>query len=445
MARSVFRLTRRQALGAGGIAVAAAAGLPLVGYEVLSHLGQSQASQPGSGWPSPLGTARGRAAHLLRRAGFGYTSDQLDSAAAMTYSDLVESVVSQSPEPLPLPATATSAQVIGGWYEHMATTAAQFPERMTLFWHGLLTSDRQSAGKRPYVVIQNQTWRQAGLQDFRSLLVAATFDPLMLRYLNGAQSTAAAPNENYSRELMELFTLGAGNYTETDVREGARALSGIRVVAGRGLLVRRLHDQGTKTYLGRSGNLGPDDVIDAILAQPACAEHIAARALAEFCMPSPPQDLVQTVASQFRGSDYDIRTLMRSVFLSDAFLSPQAYRSLVRSPAQYAVAALRLVNVPRLAATAARPAALMGQDLYNPPNVGGWPLSTGWISSGAVLARLNFAARVASVPSLPDVQTAVRDQLDGVLSPATSAVIAHAASPADAWYALLGGPEFQLH
>ncbi|MBV8085957.1 MAG: DUF1800 domain-containing protein [Chloroflexi bacterium] len=445
MAHSVLRLTRRQALGAGAVAVAAAAGLPLVGYEVLSHAGQSQASQSGSGWPSPLGTARGQAAHLLRRAGFGYTSDQLESAAAMSYPDLVESVVSQSPEPLQPAAAATSAEVVAGWYQHMATTGAQFPERMTLFWHGLLTSDRQAAGKRPYVLIQNQTWRQAGLQDFRSLLVAATFDPLMLRYLNGAQSTASAPNENYSRELMELFTLGAGNYTETDVREGARALSGIRIAAGRGVLVRRLHDQGSKTYLGRSGNLGPDDVIDAILAQPACAEHIAARALAEFCTPSPPQSLVQQVAAPFRSSGYDIRALMRNIFLSDAFLAPQAYRSLVRSPAQYAVAALRLLNVPRLAVTAARSAVLMGQDLYNPPNVGGWPLSTGWISSGAVLARLNFAARLASTPSLPDVQSAVRDQLDGVVSPATAGVIARASSPADAWYAVLGGPEFQLH
>ena len=120
--------------------------------------------------------------------------------------------------------------VVRAWYEHMATTPAQFPERMTLFWHGLLTSDYRKAARLPFVLQQNELYRSTGRSDFRTLINAVTYDPLMIRYLDLEESTAAAPNENYSRELMELFTLGVGNYTETDVREGARAFSGIRTV-----------------------------------------------------------------------------------------------------------------------------------------------------------------------------------------------------------------------
>jgi uncharacterized protein (DUF1800 family) len=479
--RSVATLTRRQALGIGAAVTAGTIGVPLVGYEVVSHtLLGSNAGAGNDGWPSPLGSPRARAAHLLRRAGFAPSSADLDAAQSVAYGDLVEAVVSQQPDPLPAVADVTnSSDVIGTWYRHMATTRAQFPERMTLFWHGLLTSDRLNAAQLPLVLQQNTLYRENGLGDLRSLLIAVTYDPLMMRYLNLSESTAAAPNENYSRELMELFTLGAGNYSESDVRDGARALSGLRIVAVDadgtrvklppskpssrqqyaqevdamyaagmrlvGRLAPRQHDSGSKTYLGRTGNLGPEDVIDTILAQPACAQHIAQRALSEFCMVQPPAATVTAVAAQFRNSGYDIRTLMRAVFSSDAFVSSQSYRMLARSPAQYTVAVMRLLNAPQLTATAARMAVAMGQDLYNPPNVGGWPLNRGWISSGAWLARLNFAAQaVDAQPSLPSVQQAVQDQLDSVLTPTTQAALQQAGTQRDAWYALLASPEFHL-
>jgi uncharacterized protein (DUF1800 family) len=482
MGRATLKPTRRQVLGiaAGGVAGA-------IGFRVVSLVlpgttptAAVSAAGPDGAWASPLTTQAGLAAHLLRRAGFAYTDAELETAASMSYPDLVDMVVSQEPEPLPAVADPTKYElVVRAWYEHMATTSAQFPERMTLFWHGLLTSDYHKATRLPFVLGQNQLYRAQGRSDFRTLIGAVTFDPLMIRYLDLEESTAAAPNENYSRELMELFTLGVNNYTETDVREGARALSGIRTVllgadgspmrapklAGstpaaytaaidqllaqgatfKGELLARQHDTGVKTYLGHTGNLGPDDVLDIILTKPACAQHIAQKALIQFCTPSPSTQLISSVADQFRNSKYDIKTLMRAIFTSEAFTAPDAYRSLVRGPAEYMVATMRVLGRADLAARSVTSGAGMGQVLYDMPTVAGWPANQGWVSSGAWLARLNFAAHaVASGSNLPDPSSAVHTQLDGVVGRDTAGVLNVAQSDADRWYALLSSPEFHL-
>jgi uncharacterized protein (DUF1800 family) len=329
------------------------------------------------------------------------------------------------------------------------------------------------------VFAQNALYRRAGLSDLRSLLSSVTRDPLMMRYLNLDASTAAAPNENYARELMELFTLGPGNYSETDVRESARAFSGLRIglfdatgaripapkydrtnrqpyldqinaltAAGatfRGTLVPRFHDSGTKTFLHRTGNLGPDDVIDVLLTQPACAPFVTRRAMTYFAAPNPSNADVNAVAAQFRNSRYDLRTLMRAIFRSSAFTSPVNYRSLLRSPTDYMVAAMRALDRPALAAIAPRSAAGMDQVLYDPPNVAGWPSNAGWVSSSSMLARVNFAtAATAFSASLPDASAAVHTQLEGVLGPATTTALRSASTTADRWFALLASPEFQL-
>jgi uncharacterized protein (DUF1800 family) len=486
MAAIARTLTRRQALGmaaAGG--AAGAAGLSLLALRAGGATGSTaSAAAPAGAWTSPLGDRRALAAHLLRRAGFGYSEAELDDAARLSYDDLVDKLVSQAPEAppeLPVAQQVSYRAVSQWWYAHMATTRAQFPERMLLFWHGHFTSDFRKANGLPFVHGQNQLYRRLGTGDLRSLLTAVTFDPLMVRYLDLDKSTARAPNENFAREVMELFTLGAGHYTEQDVREGARALSGIRVVlvdsggnpmalprrgkgttlqefAARlqalldqgarfgGRLAPRQHDSGEKAYLGRRGNLGPHDVVETILAQDACAPFITTKVLTHFCTPSPPSSLVGRIAAQFRASGYDIRTLMRAVLRSDEFKDGGSYRSLVRSPADFAVAAMRALGAPGLSRSAVLAGAGMDQVLYDPPTVGGWPVNAGWLSSSALLARVNFAgAAVAHAGDrLPDVHQAVRSQLDGVVGRDTAAVLAAAATPSDRWYALLASPEFQL-
>ncbi len=357
MGSANIKLSRRQVLGIAAGGVVGAAGFRYLTLQLPGGAQQvASAAGPAGAWASPLTGASGRAAHLLRRATFGYTAAELAQAASMSYPDLVDMVINQSAQPLPAVANPTSYQeVVRAWYQHMATTPAQFPERMTLFWHGLLTSDYRKAARLPFVLQQNELYRTAGRSDFRTLINAVTYDPLMIRYLDLEESTAAAPNENYSRELMELFTLGVGNYTETDVREGARAFSGIRTVlvdatgtrmqppklkgstpsayaqaleqllsqgaTFKGVLARAQHDGGSKTFLGHTGNLNPAQALDIILEQPSCAPHIARNALVQFCTPNPPASLIDSVATAFRTSNYDIKTLMRSIFTSEAFTS----------------------------------------------------------------------------------------------------------------------------
>ena len=472
-----IRLSRRQAIGtAAGTALGAAA--LVYGLEEIAS--SPKAAVSAGGWPSPLGDQRAMAAHLLRRAGFGYSEAELDAASAMSYNDLVDHVVAQQPVALAAPADVTNHTLLASaWYTHMATTTAQFPERMALFWHGVLTSDFRNAARLPFVYQQNLLYRDAGLADLRSLLSQVTRDPLMMRYLNLDASTAASPNENYARELMELFTLGPGNYTESDVREAARALSGLRILlfdssgariappkytkgnlqaysaqintlvksgaTFRGTLVPRVHDSASKSFLGHTGNLGPDDVIDIVLAQPACAPFVTRRAMTYFASPDLSAADVNAVATQFRDSKYDVRTLMRSIFRSSAFTSAANYRSLLRSPTDYMVATMRALNHPTLTAVAVRSAAGMDQVLYDPPNVAGWPTSSGWVSSSTLLARINFAtAATARSTALPDPAAAMRTQLDNVVGKDTSAAFAAAKSAGDRWFALLASPEFQL-
>lgn len=479
---TVPRPSRRQVLAAGAVGAAGVAGASAGIFLLPRHTTTTNplsAAGPDGAWASTLGTARGLAAHLLRRAGFGYTDAELDAAATMKYSDLVEKVTSQQPADLPAIANpADYRQVIVAWQRHMATTTAQYPDRVAFFWHGVLTSDFRSAAQQPVVLQQLKTFRAQGRSDLRSLLLAITYDPLMIRYLDLQQSSAAAPNENYARELMELFTLGPGNYTETDVREGARIFSGVRAIlvdaaekparlsvqglttqqvqaqlaqliaqgySYKGVMQPRLHDQGSKTFLKHTGNFDPEQAIDILLSQPACAAHVTQRALVHFCSPNPSASLVNSVATQFRNSKYDITTLMRAIFTSSDFTAAANYRSLVRSPVDYTVAAMRALGLPELTAQAALAGAGMAQVLYDPPNVGGWPNNAGWIASSTWLARINFAAQATAHPlALPNPSTAQKYQLDGVVGADTSAQYRAATSDADRWYAVLSSPEFNL-
>ena len=462
-------------------ATGSAIGVPAARPQARGSVGPTPVAAAG-GWSSdPTVTPRGLTAHLLRRAWFGFTESDLQAASLVPYPALVDLITSEQTS-----ATGPSAladridldKVTGWWWEQMASSKAQFPDRMALFWHGILTSNRAFGGINS-VWQQLDVLRRHGTGDLRTLLNEITVDAMMMKYLDLSGSTAKAPNENYARELMELFTLGPGHYTETDVREGARALSGYVVTMydasghvmhypkgmtpkqgeawmkaqaaqgayWRGALEPRLHDAGTKTFLGRTGNLAAPEVIDAILAQPACAEFIATKALSAFGVPAPSAPAVTAVATAFRTSNYDIRTLMRAVFLSPDFMAG-AYRSLVRSPIEFAVAGMRAVGHPEFATRLGSRAYMepMGQEVFAPPNVAGWPGGAAWISSGPMLARVNFAGYLVTMSgrSLPDAAGAVATQLDGVVSEATAAALAGCTTEADRWYVLLSSPEFNL-
>src|SRR5690349_10386435 len=224
-------ITRRQALAAAVATGVGVGAIRLLGGSMQQIASRQAAS--GTDWISPLGSESARVMHLLRRTTMGYTATQLEAALSDGFAKTVDRLIETKPVEPPALAVAYTP---GGrfavtdlqqwWIGHMLTTPTPFAERMTLFWHGHFTSDYRKTADDTFMYWQNLTWRRMAMSDLRSMLMQVTTDPAMLRYLDLATSTGQSPNENYSRELMELFTIGAGNYTENDVRESAKALAG---------------------------------------------------------------------------------------------------------------------------------------------------------------------------------------------------------------------------
>jgi uncharacterized protein (DUF1800 family) len=467
-------ITRRQALTA-----ALATGVGVGAVRLLGGSMQSLA-KPKTGtamdWVSPLGSESARVMQLLRRTSFGYTSAQLEAALSAGFDKTVDRLIETKPaEPAAFAAAATPggrfavAQLQQWWLDHVLTTTTPFAERMTLFWHGHFTSDYRKVADDTFMYWQNLTWRRMSLTSLGPMLMQVTTDPAMLRYLDLATSTGQSPNENYSRELMELFTMGPGNYTESDVRESAKALAGwtlpqpdsnatVTVAAGvtrtlpvystqrPGVFNARRAFKGSVNYLGKTGSLDTQGVVDRILAQPATAQFIAAKVAQHFVAAQPDAAYVKTLADAFRRSNYDMKTLMRAVFTSPEFSSAQSYRTLVKSPADFMVHAARALGATNLSKLIAAAGSGLGQSLFDPPDVGGWPNNEAWISSSTVVERVNFvtAALGQIKTALPPAADAPRAHLDGVLSPQTASLLNQAADDRARWFIALASPEFQL-
>jgi uncharacterized protein (DUF1800 family) len=438
--------------------------------------------KPGKGpimdWISPLGSESARVMQVLRRTSFGYTAAQLDSALSDGFKKTVDRLIETKPvEPPVLEAAATPGgrfavgQLQQWWLDHMLSTPTPFAERMTLFMHGHFTSDYRKVGDSTFMYWQNLTWRRMGMGDLRSMLMQVTTDPAMLKYLDLAQSTGNSPNENYSRELMELFTMGAGNFTEEDVRASAKALAGwqlpqpdsyamvtvdkankvtqkLSVFSSQksGVFNAKRAFNGNVTYLGKTDKLDTQGVIDRILAQPATAVYIATKVARHFVTAQPDAAYVKSLADTFRKSKYDMKTLMHAVFTSPQFNAAQSYRTLVKTPTEFMVHTARALGAPSLSKLVAGAGAGMGQTLFDPPDVNGWPTNESWISSNTVVERVNFvtAAMAQVKKSLPSAADAPKTQLDGVLSPQTANLLNKAADDRARWFITLASPEFQL-
>jgi uncharacterized protein (DUF1800 family) len=456
------RVTRRHVIGGALAAGAGVTAVRLLGVDrraahVQSGVASRSAAAPTVGWTSPLGRESARIVHLLRRTTFGAGPDQLDAALKLGYGKLVDQLVETPPaEPPPVPGMNGNGVDVGRlqqwWVDHMLATPTPFAERMTLFWHGHFTSDYRKVGTdQPYIYWQNLTWRRMSLTDLGSMLMQVTVDPAMMRYLDLATSTGRNPNENYARELLELFTMGAGSFAEDDVRAAARGLAGWRLpTASDSSRVgvfdkRRAYTGGPLSFLGRTGPLDAKGVIDGILANPATATLLVTRIVHQFVSPALEARYVQRPADEFRASKYDLKTLMRSVFLSPEFIAAESYRSLVKSPVEYMVSVLKALKAPQLSKLVLDADEVMGQMLFDPPDVGGWPNNDSWISSNTVIARVNFAnAVLRGLRSVPPARDAHQLHLDGVLSPVTEKLLGQAADDRSRWMIVLMAPEFTL-
>lgn len=473
-------------VAAGGLAVSRVLGLHHLGPDPLAFA-KSAGVAPivnTKDWLSPLDQPDAQIAQLLRRATFGYTGAQYNAALKDGFRNTVDKLI-ETPAALPKELAgadvATQAKPINvsafqaWWIEHMLNTSTPFAERMTFFWHGHFTSDFRKVGTQsPFVYWQNQTWRRMALGTFRDFVYQVTVDPGMLRYLDLGTSTGKAPNENYSRELMELFTMGVGTFTEDDVRGGAKALAGWREPTTQAMVdyqIARLKSEnkpapknlkadtftvgvfdssrayrgGPVAFLGETRQWDTNAVLDRIMAQDSVAPFITRKVLREFVMQDPPDAYVNRLATSWRTSKFDIKTLMRDVFTSPEFLSPVAYRSLVKSPTEVMVHVARALEQPTAARTIAQSGPGMGQAIYDPPEVGGWPNNASWVSSNSVLTRVNFVVTtLAGMQKVPAFGNAHQLHLDGIVSEQTAQLLNSATDDQSRWLILLASPEFQL-
>ncbi|KVA03177.1 hypothetical protein WI41_23995 [Burkholderia latens] len=283
------------------------------------------------------------------------------------------------------------------WVNEMIATPSPLTERMTLFWHGHFTSGQDKVPYPQTMAAQHALFRREALGNFGTLLHAVAKDPAMLQYLDGASNRKGRPNENFAREVMELFTLGEGHYTQHDVTEAARAMTGWSVDPDtlRFTVRPEWHDAGDKTILGEIGAFDGDAFLDILLRQPGTARFIAGKLWREFVSDTPDSDVLDGVAERFRTSGYDIRAALAALWSTDAFWDPRNRGVLVKSPVEFVVGSVRLFDVaygdPQMLANTVR---TLGQNLFYPPNVKGWPGGAMWINSTTLLARKQFVEQL---------------------------------------------------
>ena len=293
------------------------------------------------------------------------------------------------------------------WLTRMIETPRPLEERMTLFWHGHFATSFRTIENSYHMFKQNMLFRRHALGNFGELLFGIIRDPAMLAYLNNNQSRKGRPNENLARELMELFSLGVGNYTEDDIKEGARALTGYTFQDDEFVFQKDAHDQNPKKILGRSGRMDGDDFVRQILAQAACSRFIARKLYAYFAADIPPLDatnndrtldrttvsVIGDLASAMRSSRYSIKPVLRRLFLSEHFYDPRIMGQQIKSPVQLVVGAVRSLYTPtRDLGLLVDALDLMGQKIFEPPSVKGWNGGRSWINTSTIYVRQNVLA-----------------------------------------------------
>ena len=397
-------------------------------------------------------------AHLMRRAGFGASRDELEGLAERGYANVVEDLLH------PGEANAMPNDVIrryhsemaemrelnsagAYWMYRMVTTQNQLEEKLALFWHGLFATGYSKLNQASALVNQIDTFRRHSLGSFQAMLVELSKDPAMIIWLDNHDNHKDNINENYGRELLELFAMGVGNYTEEDIKECARAFTGWTLGNAEYMSTRASrdsiwpysrinwhfsyrdydHDDGEKTFLGHTGNFNGEDIIAIIVEQEATARFISTRLFQYFAADevSPAGEAVigEMMRSYF-DSGHEIRSVLRTLFNSDYFKSEEARFARVKGPVELVVGAVRMAGTYREptfgADQLARHTMYMGQGIFQPPSVEGWHEGAEWIDSGALVERVNFVGKELGNPGNPGVR-AIIDRMareaEGPLSP----------------------------
>ncbi|MBS0261792.1 MAG: DUF1800 domain-containing protein [Planctomycetes bacterium] len=353
------------------------------------------------------GWNRRDAAHLLSRLQYGASWTEVDQALKTGLAESLERRLTPQPETPDFQAasdllrrtafdTGSVADLKAWWLFRMLNSANPLVEKLSLFWHNHFATSFAKVQSVPYMAAQNDLIRAQALGNFRVLLQGMARDVAMLVWLDGNANRKRHPNENFAREVMELFSLDVGNYTETDIQEAARAFTGWQVRDGKFWFNALQHDTGSKTVLGKTGPFQGDDVVNLCLAQPACPRFLAKKLLRAFVVPEPTSEMITAVAARIREHDYALVPVLRELFSSELFFSAAARGALIKSPLDLVLGAFRTLECqPRLQSVIPVLAAL-GQDVLEPPTVKGWDGGRLWISSTSMLQRANFVAELAT-------------------------------------------------
>ncbi len=354
-------------------------------------------------------------AHLLRRTEFVARKSRVDELTPLPLSVAVDSVMDFAPNananwPADLQvhdANNSYAQMVNSynwWLDSMATRPRPFQEKMTLFWHGHFTTEWDSVNRTDHMTHQNQLYRTLALGNFLTLAQQMSLEPAMLIYLSNGVNVKTAPNQNFARELMELYLLGVGNYTEDDVVSASRAWTGHNYNGTAHAYEFRpsKHDTANKTFFGTTKNWDGPDTINEILRDNVAKRLIAARLIAKklwefLAYPRPADNIVVELGDVFIANNMELAPLVRALLNRAEFYSPDAKQGLVRTPTEWAVACLvasgktsKDVNLFGLAEG-------MGQTVFNPPNVSGWKNNSYWMTTSALSGRAAVAKKVASL------------------------------------------------
>lgn len=374
------------------------------------------------------------AAHLLRRAGFGGTPEEVRALHAKGLDGAVDSLLGWDGQPdsdvagpgitlttqpgreMMMAAGSDEerkmmvrehrqedamqlARVREWWVQTMIRTRWPLRERMVLFWHGHFTSGYRDVRNSYHMYVQNTLFRREAAGSFRTLFHDVSKDPAMLEYLDNNRNRKEHPNENYAREAMELFTLGVGNYTEEDIKELARGLTGWTFVGNRFEFEKREHDGGDKSFLGRRGRFDGDQMLDIILEQPAASRYLAGRIWTYFAGGEPDEAIAEGLAKTLRDGTWEMKPLLRQIFRSRAFYAPEVMARKIKSPVELVVGLYRAVGLDSQGAFGLSFAAqALGQSLMDPPNVKGWPGGRDWITTSLLFSRYNVASAIVGLP-----------------------------------------------
>ena len=370
----------------------------LVDYESIANdlkpFDESVIWDPGM---DPFPPSRAEAVRIARERGVGLGEKVLPEGAQRRLQPVVDKFF------YGLYANAIETQRLGLWWANrMFSTRRPLEEKLTLFWHGHFATGENKVRDYRMMIRQNEMLRARASGAFRDLLVGILKDPAMLVYLDNGENVKKHPNENFGRELLELFTMGVGNYTERDVREAARAFTGWTndVLAFR--FDADQHDFGQKTFLGRTGTFDGEDIIDAILAQPVTAEFVAAKVYRFFVCDEIAGPVKADLGRTYRDSGYQMKPLLKRIFLSKDFYSPSAFATQIKSPVHLVVSTYRKMSLGQVPTIPdfGRMTSGLGQSLFDPPNVAGWAGGRTWITPSTLLNRGNLFRGVL----FPDVK-----------------------------------------